>query len=954
MTQTSIPYTGPTAAELDRLPAVLKTRQQWVLWRGIDKVDKRTGEIKLNKVPYNAQTLKKAMSTNAKTWSTFADVVAALPKALAAWEEESPADYRGGGIGFVFSPQDPFCGIDLDKCRNPVTGELAPWAAAIIAKVDSYTEASPSDTGAHIIAEGTLPPGDRKNGSVEMYEEGRYFTITGQHLSMTPTAINARQEAIDAVHAAHVARPVPPKPSPRTSMPLDLDDMTILVKAKAAQNGAKFADLWAGDTSRYGGDDSAADLAFCCELAFWTRDPGQLDRLFRGSGLMRDKWDAKRGKQTYGERTIAHALSTVGTSYDPEAWRAAQMAAKHNRNGQPQGSAGLSSLSSLNSQSEPEKASPATTPDEPLSSLSSLSSQSLWPTMSEDAFYGLAGKVVDKISPHSESDRVALLMQLLTYVGVIVGRKPYFPVEATKHYPNLDVTLMGETSKARKGTSYDVIEWIMRTVDSTWSHRNVISGCGSGEGLINAVRDPVFKHEPVKTKGKITDYTDVMVEPGVSDKRLLVYESEFASVLKVSLREGNILSMTLRQAWESGNLHNTVKTNPQHATNAHIALIGHITIDELRKLLTSTEAANGFGNRFLWLCVKRSKLLPDGGDLFSVDMQEIVDALREVCAAARSITKMTRDKDATVIWHAIYKQLSDSKRGLPGALAARGEAQVLRLGMIYALLEQSSVIRPSHLYAALAVWEYVEASIAYVFDSATGHRDADTLLEALQGAAEGRMTKTEIISEVFHGHIRAHDLNQAIRILADAGIVTRLGGPTTGGRRKEYICYGHHDTNISITRTRMRYRDIGKSVLDGSLQCACDCKTCEKSEKSEESRDASMNTCDARKSEDCELSEKSEERLGEDSLREYADDAEYRNTGGAGLGVQVDGDCSHIENEEDDTSTLPKSKGRTIASSAPRSSYCAGCGRNTTWLVRGDTEVCYKCKTTRPHTPGAE
>src|SRR5262245_34685478 len=214
----AVQYTGPTAADLDRIPIVLKDRPQWVLWRGVDKVDKRTGEIKLTKEPYNAcperragqTTFAKASSTNAKTWSTFAEVVAMLAQALATWKNKAPADYRGGGIGFVFSRDDAFCGIDLDKCRNPETGELEPWAAAIIAQVDSYSEASPTDTGVHIIAEGELPEGDRKKDRVEMYTEGRYFTITGRHLPGTPTTVQPRQEAITAVHTAHVARPSAP------------------------------------------------------------------------------------------------------------------------------------------------------------------------------------------------------------------------------------------------------------------------------------------------------------------------------------------------------------------------------------------------------------------------------------------------------------------------------------------------------------------------------------------------------------------------------------------------------------------------------------------------------------------------------------------------------------------------------------------------------------------------
>ena len=131
-------------------------------------------------------------------------------------------------------------------------------------------------------------------------------------------------------------------------------------------------------------------------------------------------------------------------------------------------------------------------------------------------------------------------------------------------------------------------------------------------------------------RGRVTGYEEVETDPGVIDKRLLVYEAEFSSILKVAGREGNILSEILRKAWETGNLRNTVKNNPMKATGAHIAIIGHITIDELQRTLTTTDAANGFGNRFLWLCVRRSKLLPDGGAFHTVNFNPLLTKLREV------------------------------------------------------------------------------------------------------------------------------------------------------------------------------------------------------------------------------------------------------------------------------------------------------------------------------------
>jgi len=275
-----------------------------------------------------------------------------------------------------------------------------------------------------------------------------------------------------------------------------------------------------------------------------------------------------------------------------------------------------------------------------LNSFNSLSAYPEWPTLASEAFYGLAGKIVSTITPHSEADPVALLMQFLAYFGVMLGRNAYYQVEATKHYTNLNSCLVGPTAKGRKGTAYDNIEWIMQTVDSSWTLSNVSGGCGSGEGLIAAVRDKTMKREPIKVRGKVTGYEEVETDAGVIDKRLLVYEAEFSSVLKIAGREGNILSEILRKAWETGNLRNTVKNNPLKATGAHIAIIGHITIDELQRTLTTTDAANGFGNRFLWLCVRRSKLLPDGGALQTIDFTPLITSLLEVFAKAKAVQQM--------------------------------------------------------------------------------------------------------------------------------------------------------------------------------------------------------------------------------------------------------------------------------------------------------------------------
>jgi hypothetical protein len=209
---------------------------------------------------------------------------------------------------------------------------------------------------------------------------------------------------------------------------------------------------------------------------------------------------------------------------------------------------------------------------------------------------------------------------------------------------NTFAVLVGESSKARKGTSWRHVLRIFERVDEQWKADCVTNGLSSGEGLIWDVRDPItrtFKNK--KTGEEEREITDC----GINDKRLCVVEGEFANVLKVMTREGNTLSPVIRSAWDSGNLRSMTKNSPARATGAHISIIGHITKDELRRLLTETESANGFGNRFLWLAVRRSKCLPEGGNIETENLNDLVKRLHGAIEFARSAAgEVTRSEGA--------------------------------------------------------------------------------------------------------------------------------------------------------------------------------------------------------------------------------------------------------------------------------------------------------------------
>jgi len=415
-----------------------------------------------------------------------------------------------------------------------------------------------------------------------------------------------------------------------------------------------------------------------------------------------------------------------------------------------------------------------------LSQGDTVQTDDVWPDPPADAAYhGLAGEIVRAIEPHSEADPVALLVQLLVAFGSVIGRCAHFLAEADCHFTNLFAAFVGRTSKGRKGSSWSQVRRFFQFVDEDWVTSRIAGGLSSGEGLIWAVRDPIYKS--VKDK-KTGEYVDECVDGGVADKRLLVMEAEFGSVLRVINRERNTLSAIIRLAWDSGDLQTMTKNSPARATGAHISIIGHITRDELRRHITETDMANGLANRFLWLCVRRSKCLPDGGSLNDDQVAELARRLRDAVEYARILDVIHRTEDARAVWRDVYPALSEGVAGLLGAVTSRAEAQVMRLATLYALLDHSPDIDVVHLKAALALWEYAEASARYVFGSSLGDPTADEINRALRVHPSG-MSRTEI-RDLFDKHKSAAEVVRALGVLAEHGLA-RSQTEKTGGRTAE-------------------------------------------------------------------------------------------------------------------------------------------------------------------------
>jgi hypothetical protein len=408
------------------------------------------------------------------------------------------------------------------------------------------------------------------------------------------------------------------------------------------------------------------------------------------------------------------------------------------------------------------------------------------PTLQPEALYGLAGDMVRSISPYTEADEAALLFNTLAASGSVIGASAFATVQTTEHPGRLFVALVGETSKGRKDTSWGPIKYILSQVDGDWKKR-IKSGLSSGEGLVFNVRDPIYKQEPIKEKGRVVDYQQVMVDPGEEDKRLMLIEPEFAGTLTVMGREGNTLNSVIRQAWDDGDLSPLTKNNPITATGAHISLITFITRHELLARLDDTSKANGFANRFLWAMVERSKLLPEGAMIPPEIINDLVDRLSKAVMFARHGGTLHRDEETRKSWARVYGELSAGQPGLTGAILSRAEAQVLRLSVLYALLDSTLVINRDHLKAALAVWAYCKSSVTAIFGNKIGDHTADRILDGLRQAGDAGMTDNDIY-ELLGRHKSADEKNRALTLLQELGLVRWERIATAGRPVTKWFC----------------------------------------------------------------------------------------------------------------------------------------------------------------------
>jgi hypothetical protein len=330
--------------------------------------------------------------------------------------------------------------------------------------------------------------------------------------------------------------------------------------------------------------------------------------------------------------------------------------------------------------------------------------------------------------------------------------------------------IVGKSSKARKGTSFNRISGLLEIADADWRRDCHVNGLVSGEGIVHAIRDDM----PGKKEGESI--------PGVRDKRLLIVEEELGGALSAAARKDNTLTAILRSAWDGKDLRTLAKNCPSRATAPHVSLIGHVTFDELKSKLRGDALSNGFANRFLWIFATRSKLLPLGGALRTGDLQADGEALKRAVALARNLSELTRDEESNILWCDAYKWLSAERVGIVGEVTSRMEAHAVRLSLNYALLDGSPIIRAPHLRAALAVCDYAIRSAEHCFGGLSP--DARAIHAALSARSPKELTRTDISREVFKNHKPAEQLDAALRELENARIAICRNEATAGAPRE--------------------------------------------------------------------------------------------------------------------------------------------------------------------------
>jgi hypothetical protein len=395
-----------------------------------------------------------------------------------------------------------------------------------------------------------------------------------------------------------------------------------------------------------------------------------------------------------------------------------------------------------------------------------------FPQLRRAALQGTAGEIVNAAMPHTEAHPAAVLVSVMARFGATIGDFPHVFADNRTHPARINPLIVGKTSDGAKGTAGGVSTVLFSAAEGHIPHLGLrrISGLSSGEGLIETVRD-----------GTGDDPNAKNFDEGVADKRLLIEEPEFTSTLAVMDRNGSILPRVLREAWD-GDILRTTTRSPLVATGAHIVMIGHVTPGELKLRMSEAQMLGGTMNRFITIASRRTKLLPDGGNIPPDVLNDCGKVLSERIELARRVDRVDRTAAARDLWHEQYANLRRARPdGSVAKILARAVPQVLRLSLIYALLDGYKAVDEQHLVAALALWDYASATADWMF----GGQDSgelEKLVVFISEAGKAGRTKTEINEGFFRRNTPAAQIDAMLASLISDGRVRQEKTSTGRGR----------------------------------------------------------------------------------------------------------------------------------------------------------------------------
>lgn len=399
-----------------------------------------------------------------------------------------------------------------------------------------------------------------------------------------------------------------------------------------------------------------------------------------------------------------------------------------------------------------------------------------FPKLSPLAMPGWIEDFVNAACENSEADPAAVLFQLLTGASAMFGNRAIFYVGDKIHHSRLFALIYGESAKARKGTSFAPVERLLKATNALVATplRMTTGPLSSGEGLVYHVRDA----------SEDKDKQGELVDPGVSDKRILITEEEFASALRVTKREGNTLSTTLRSFWDSGDCEPLTKGNRIKTTGAHVGIIGHITPKDLASHLRNEDVWNGFANRFLFACARRRQLVACPKAMSPEAVTAASNQLAKAVSTAMAGVQLYMSQEAEQLWQKMYPEITHERGGVVGVITARAEAHILRLSAVYALLDHKPVIAIEHLLSASAAWQYCLDSAQYIFGSASVVEDEieQRILDALE--ERSKLSTTEV-HQLFNNRLGGDKITSALTTLEARGAITRMEEPSPKGGRKK-------------------------------------------------------------------------------------------------------------------------------------------------------------------------